>query len=122
MMRAGRPAWKGRALPKTRLGLRVVAVVVAVVLALGLVGGGSARAADIGSGAAAGPHVILCLYGPDGVMRAGHPDCPPEARQQDAMLPEAHCFYGADGRLWRGLPRCPRDAPAFLLDEARGTR
>jgi len=67
-----------------------------------------------------GPTVMLCLYGTDGRIRAGHADCPAQARPADAMLAEAHCFYDADGQLWRGLPRCPREAPAFLLDEAAG--
>ncbi len=67
---------------------------------------------------ARGPTVILCLYGDDGRIRAGHDDCPPEARPADDMMPEAHCFYDARGRLWRGLPRCPRQAPAFLMTEA----
>jgi hypothetical protein len=65
-----------------------------------------------------GPTVMLCLYAADGARLAGHADCPPQARPEDAMLPEAHCFYDRAGRLWRGLPRCPRRAPAFLMDEA----
>jgi len=65
-----------------------------------------------------GPRVMLCLYGADGRVLAGHADCPAAARPQDAMMPEAHCFYDRQGRLWRGLPRCPRMAPPFLLEEA----
>jgi len=70
------------------------------------------------TGGMPGPRVMLCLYGADGRVLAGHADCPAVARPQDAMMPEAHCFYDRQGRLWRGLPRCPRTAPPFLLEEA----
>lgn len=66
-----------------------------------------------------GPVVMLCLYGRDGRIRAGHQDCPPTADPSEPMMAEAHCFYNADGHLWRGLPRCPHEAPDILIRDLK---
>ncbi|MQX37994.1 hypothetical protein [Roseospira navarrensis] len=94
-----------------------LALAVGLTAAVALAGGAQAQTgAD--SEARPGPRVMLCLYGTDGKILAGHIECPEVVHPTDAMMAAAHCFYDREGRLWRGLPRCPRTAPPFLMEEA----